>query len=304
MKLRAPLIATAVAIASSVLLNPAPADAQVVRVGRPRASVVVRPRATVFVGGYYYPRLYRASLYYGSYGRYYGPSTVLRAGGYYGASYYQYPPYYGGGFYDLSGAARLQVTPRQTEVFIDGYYAGTVDDFDGFLQRLRLEAGEHEIELYLSGYRPFRQRIYLQPGRTFNLRHVMQPLGPGDAPPVRPVGAPLPAPGQADPRDPGVGPRPPYPPQGGPGPERQGPGTQAPAAGFGQLALRVQPGDAEILIDGEKWEGGATDERLVVQLGAGMHRLEIRKEGYRNYFTDITVRGGATTTLNVAMTRQ
>jgi hypothetical protein len=66
----------------------------------------------------------------------------------------------------------------------------------------------------------------------------------------------------------------------------------------------VQPGDAEILIDGERWESGATDERLAVQLGAGMHRIEIRKDGYRSYLTDITVRGNETTTLNVALTRQ
>jgi hypothetical protein len=66
----------------------------------------------------------------------------------------------------------------------------------------------------------------------------------------------------------------------------------------------VQPGDAEVLIDGERWEGALENERLVVQLGAGTHRLEIRKEGYRSYFTDIPVRGGETRTLNVALTRQ
>jgi len=279
-----------VLLVSSVLLVPAPAGAQFGRVARPRASVVVRPafvvrsRPTVFVGGYYYPPLYRAGLYYGGYR------------GYYGASYYQWP-YYGGGFYDLSGAARLQVTPRQTEVFIDGYFAGTVDDFDGFLQRLRLEPGEHEIELYLAGYRSFSQRIYLQPGRTFNIRHAMEPLGPGEAAPARPVGAPLPAPGTRgpgpDPRSPRAEARPTDPRAPNPGPRD-----------FGQLALRVQPGDADILIDGERWEGGASEERLVVQLGAGMHRLEIRKDGYRSYFTDVTIRGGDTTTLNVALTRQ
>jgi hypothetical protein len=41
-----------------------------------------------------------------------------------------------------------------------------------------------------------------------------------------------------------------------------------------------------------------------VQLGAGTHRLEIRKQGYRTYFTDITIRGNDTTTLNVALTKQ
>jgi hypothetical protein len=290
-KLRVFLITTAVVVASSVLLVPASADAQFRRVARPRVAVVVRPsivtrpRATVFVGGYYYPSLYRPSLYYGGYR------------GYYGASYYQYPPYYGGGYYDVSGAARLQVTPRQTEVFIDGYYAGTVDDFDGFLQRLRIEPGEHEVELYLPGYRSFFQRIYLQPGRTFSIRHAMEPLGPGDPAPLRPVGGPLPAPGARGPgpgqRDPRAG----IPPT---DPRTPNPGSRD----FGQLSLRVQPGDADILIDGERWEGGASAERLVVQLGAGMHRVEIRKDGYRSYFTDITIRGNDTTTLNVALTKQ
>lgn len=296
MKLRLPLFATAVAIAATVLLVPASADAQV-RVARPRVpvgvrpAIVVRPRATVFVGGYYYPSFSRSRLYYTGYR------------GYYGASYYQ-RPYYGAGFYDLGAAARLQVAPRQTEVFVDGYYAGTVDDFDGFLQRLHLEAGEHDLELYLPGYQTFAQRIYLQPGRTFTIKHAMVPLGPGEAPPLRPAGAPLPAAGSAAPagsavpsrRGPSTGPR-----TAGPDP-RSGPDARA--AGFGELALRVQPADADVLIDGERWEGGATDERLVVQLGAGTHRLEIRKDGYRTYFTDITVRDNGTTALNVALTKQ
>jgi hypothetical protein len=284
------LIATAVVVASSVLLVPAAANAQLRRVAHPRASVVlrppifVRPRATVFVGGYYFRPLYRSSLYY-------GPLS-----GYYGASYYQWPPYYGG-FYDLGGAARLQVTPRQTEVFIDGYFAGTVDDFDGFLQRLRIEPGEHEVELYLAGYRSFSQRIYLQPGRTFSIRHVMEPLGPGEAAPVRPAGAAPPSSGirvpASGPRDPRVGSLPPP-------PRAPNPGSRD----FGQLAIRVQPGDADIVIDGERWEGGGSEERLVVQLSAGTHRIEVRKEGYRSYFTDIAIRGSDTTTLNVALTKQ
>jgi hypothetical protein len=211
----------------------------------------------------------------------------------------QWPPYYGAGFYDVSASARLQVSPRQTEVFVDGYYAGTVDDFDGWLQRLRLEPGEHDLALYLAGYQTFSQRIYLQPGRTFNVKHVMQPLAPGQIAPVRPAGAPLPPPGTSAPgsRAPYPGPRP-------PAPDPRDRGADARVAGVGELALRVQPADAEVLIDGERWEGGATDQPLVVQLGAGTHRLEIRKQGYRTYFTDITIRGNDTTTLNVALTKQ
>ena len=62
--------------------------------------------------------------------------------------------------YGDGSSLRLQVTPRDTEVFIDDYYVGTVDDFDGFFQRLRLEPGEHEVTLYLPGHRTAKQMVY------------------------------------------------------------------------------------------------------------------------------------------------
>src|SRR5262245_66670966 len=66
----------------------------------------------------------------------------------------------GGGF---GGASlRVQVTPRDTEVFIDNYYAGGVDDFDGLFQRLHVDPGAHDITLWRQGYRTVRQRIYIQ----------------------------------------------------------------------------------------------------------------------------------------------
>ena len=37
--------------------------------------------------------------------------------------------------------------PRDAAVYVDGYYAGIVDDFDGVFQRLTLEVGPHRIEL-------------------------------------------------------------------------------------------------------------------------------------------------------------
>jgi hypothetical protein len=73
---------------------------------------------------------------------------------------------------------------------------------------------------------------------------------------------------------------------------------------YGTLALRVQPADAEILIDGERWAGSQGDDRLEVQLSTGSHNLEVRKSGYRIYSTDVTIRGGDTATLNVALRRE
>ena len=73
---------------------------------------------------------------------------------------------------------------------------------------------------------------------------------------------------------------------------------------WGQHALRVQPADATITIDGEPWQGAQDQDPLEVQLAPGVHTVEIRKDGYRTYITDITVRPGDTTPLNVSLTRQ
>ena len=73
---------------------------------------------------------------------------------------------------------------------------------------------------------------------------------------------------------------------------------------FGTLAIRVQPGDAEILIDGERWDGSAEGgSRLSVELGEGPHRIEIRREGYRSYTANVRIRRGQTETLNVSLTK-
>ena len=328
------LVVAACAAAASVTVLPSSVEAQRrVAVRRPpvavravaRPAVVVGSRPAVVAGGYYGRPYYGSTVHIGvGFGGYYG------FGGFYGfSSYYApyypgyyrpyyagyYSPYFGGPWpyypyyaysaYDVSGNVRTQVMPRQTEVFVDGYYAGTVDDFDGTFQRLHVEPGDHSVELFLPGHRPHQLSVYVQPGRTFNIRHVMEPLAPGDPEPARPVGAPLPPPGT---RNPGATARPPIDPR-GPIPEVRGPGPEAraPTPGaqaFGQLSLRVQPGDAEVRIDGERWEGALTSERLEVQLGAGLHRLEIRKDGYRSYFTDVTILNGQTRTLNVALTRQ
>ena len=48
---------------------------------------------------------------------------------------------YGYGHGYPAGELRLQVRPPHAEVYVDGYFAGLVDDFDGVLQGLRLEEG-------------------------------------------------------------------------------------------------------------------------------------------------------------------
>lgn len=52
------------------------------------------------------------------------------------------------------GSLRLQVEPKDAQVFVDGYYAGVVDDFDGHFQHLNLTPGVHHVEIRAEGYRP------------------------------------------------------------------------------------------------------------------------------------------------------
>jgi PEGA domain-containing protein len=206
--------------------------------------------------------------------------------------------------YNHSTAMRLQVTPHETEVYVDGYYAGIADDFDGVFQRLRIGPGEHEIELYLDGYRTFRQKAELRPGVTFRLRHEMQRLEPGDSPEPRPK----PAEGQRM-----GGPQPGDRPEGGGygrGVPPRGQRGRPPAARreqpaeVGTLSLRVQPPDASVWIDGERWETVEGDERFIVDLPEGPHRVEVRKDGYRSYSATITVRRGETVRTNISLPPQ
>jgi hypothetical protein len=228
----------------------------------------------------------------------------LQWGGVYGPYGGYYPHRYR---FDPGSAVKLEVKPKQAEVFVDGYYAGVVDDFDGTFQSLRLPPGEHEIELYLDGYRTNRQKIYLQPDNTFKLKHEMERLGAGEQPEPRPQPTEPPpsaaapgAPGQPGNAPPPYARRPPPPPRGQQDPR----GARAPEASYGTLSVRVQPGPADIIVDGERWQGPEGQERIFIELPEGRHTIEIRRQGYRSYVTEVDVRRGETTPLNVSLRSQ
>ena len=239
-------------------------------------------------GPYYYPPYFYGSFWYP-----------------YGYPYGWYPPYYGYASYPES-SLRLQVEPKETEVFIDGYWAGTVDDFDGFFQRLHLEPGENELELYLAGHRSAKQKVYLQPNATFRVKHTMVALAPGDAPDPRPV--PPPGSQRRAPSYDALGrqersERPERPDAERPEPPRERT-DRSERSEFGTLAIRVQPGEADVLVDGESWDGPNGAERLVIQLPAGEHRIEVRREGFSPYTSTVSIRAGETTNVNVSLARE
>jgi hypothetical protein len=192
------------------------------------------------------------------------------------AQYAYPPPIYARHLIVRDAEVRLLATPTDAEVYVDGYYSGVVHDFSGLFERLRLPPGEHGITLHLRGYRTVTEKLTLAPGSSYRIHYAMEKLAEGlesEAPP-----APLPPP-----REPMLR------------------ATPAPRSDFGTLAIRVQPGGAEILIDGDRWSGPDNDTRLLVQVTDGLHHVEIVKEGYRRFSADVQVHGGETLPLNVSL---
>ena len=102
--------------------------------------------------------------------------------GYYG--WYDPDPYgggYGGGYPQSSttygdASLRLKVKPREAEVFVDGYYVGIVDDFDGVFQRLHVDAGGHHVEIKAPGYETLEFDVLLEPDKTVTYTGELKPI--------------------------------------------------------------------------------------------------------------------------------
>jgi len=114
-------------------------------------------------GGWYglYPWGYGGLGFYGYYGGYSDPwggySTYSSSSGY-------------------DGALRIKVKPREASVYVDGYFAGHVDDFDGVLQRLHLSPGPHRIEVRLPQYETLSFDVQIEPDHTVTYRGELQKI--------------------------------------------------------------------------------------------------------------------------------
>lgn len=254
-----------------------------------RGRVVSR----VVVGG---PYVYRPFLYGPFYNPYWDP-WFGPGWGYPYAGFRVGPP---------ESSLRVDVKPRDAQVYVDGYYAGIVDDFDGALQRLHVTPGSHEIVVYKEGFRSVRERLYLSPNGSRKITHDLVPLGSGES--NEPLPQPVERP-EADARDREM---PPPNEAGPPPPDRRspfsrrgqrGPAPEARMGRTGSVAVRVQPENAEVLIDGEVWAGGGEGERLVVRLAEGPHRIEVSKPGYRRVVLDVDVRHDETVPVNISLSR-
>jgi PEGA domain len=127
----------------------------------------------VVPGGYYrYGYPYYGGYYYGGYSSlYYDPFYDPWYGGYYSSYSYSQPGY---SYSSDEGKLRLKIKPREAEVYVDGYYVGKVDEFDGTFQRLHLEPGPHRIEVRAAGYEPLEFEVKISPEHTTTYQGEMK----------------------------------------------------------------------------------------------------------------------------------
>jgi len=124
-----------------------------------------RPYST-FGSGFFDP-FWPAFLYSGyAYSGYAGPG--------YGA-YGSIAPYPFDAF-ESSGSLRIKVKPRDAAVYVDGYYAGVVDEYDGVFQHLDLIPGPHHVEIVAPGYEPLAFDVTIEPHRKIDYRGTLVPV--------------------------------------------------------------------------------------------------------------------------------
>ncbi len=149
-----------------------------------------------YYGGYYGWPYYGGALGLGfyypwdgfSFGFGYGYPYGYPYYGYYGYPYGTYPylaypppaayePADDSGNYVVpqgpNGSIRLQIEPKDAQVYADGYYVGVVADFSGRSDHLELTPGPHKIEVRSPGYETLAFDINVQSRRTLDYRGAL-----------------------------------------------------------------------------------------------------------------------------------
>jgi hypothetical protein len=75
----------------------------------------------------------------------------------------------------IYGGVALEMSPYDAEVFVDGTYAGRVEDFDGSTEPLTLVPGTHRIEVQAPGFVPLTFDVGVQAGQVIPYRGDLQP---------------------------------------------------------------------------------------------------------------------------------
>ncbi len=268
------------------------------RYGNDRDRYNGSPNSYYYYDPYYYSGYYRGRPY-ASYGYGYGYYD-------YGYSYGDYYGYYPSASYRSyryrsGNVAQLRtlVEPAKARVYVDGYYAGIGDDFDGLLQRLNISPGRHDITFKLEGYNSHTFSVYAGRDQTIKLRFDMVRGNSETRDTLRDDSDRNDS--QNEDRDPE------------PDMDRENDRDRESArdrdssrevdsdrgerkyvppakeAGRSEVLLDIEPADASVYVDGEFYGKASQVTRL--ELPAGAHRIEVVRPGYRTEETEIDVTG-------------
>jgi hypothetical protein len=251
---------------------------------------------------YYYP-------YYYGYGYGYYPYYGYRPYGYY-APYYGYPnaaydgegAYYPPPYADRSslGAVAVKVRPKTAEVYVDGRFVGSADNFDGFPGYLWMAPGQHRVEVVQDGFANLTQDLDIAVGQVIELE---QKLVVGDASrPVPPADRGYSRGAERAPYPEGGGYRPPdrY-----TEPRDSQAGDREPSPDLAELMLDVRPDDASVYLDG-RFVGTGRQVSTATQplmLMPGEHRLQVVHPEYAADERTVTMGAGEEKLVEVTLHR-
>ena len=86
-----------------------------------------------------------------------------------------------------NGYLHLQVQPANAQVYVDGYFMGSVEDFRRIIPGRSLEAGAHRVDVRAPGYEPHSFDVMIPARETVSYRAELEPTATAAA--VRAVAA-------------------------------------------------------------------------------------------------------------------
>ncbi len=78
-------------------------------------------------------------------------------------------------FSAVTGEIKLEVTPERAAVFVDGHFAGTVNQFRGAGRAMLIAPGNHHIKIDLVGYQPFETDVTLLAKQKITVKTDLAP---------------------------------------------------------------------------------------------------------------------------------
>jgi PEGA domain-containing protein len=75
----------------------------------------------------------------------------------------------------ITAEIKLDVTPKEAGVFLDGAFVGNLHEFGGVGRAMLVNPGKHELKLVLPGYQDFVTEVDLLPRQKFTIATKLIP---------------------------------------------------------------------------------------------------------------------------------